>query len=309
MKQLKIGIVAGATNEQGYLAIVQTINEPLFLELCTPILFGSTSAAAKAKELVQKDDERQILPANYIKDAKEAIDGRINIIAGCEDRSESLKATVMAYMNNSIDAIVIVPQDNKTGFEHKAVIEYVTKLLEFEASDVLTWKINGSVRVLNPDAMPDIPTVVKALRKDFLFIKPRIAVMSRDGSHHDQLKALREEGNMIFGPFDPNTVVEQETYKPYDCLVFPEKEMAVTQLFAKMDRSFTYFYLSGMPMVITAPVNNDNPCNIMQSIYAAINLTRARRKYLFATRSPLEKHWNPRGRDDYKLDLTKDSED
>ena len=47
---------------------------------------------------------------------------------------------------------------------------------------------------------------------------------------------------------------------------------------------------------------------LRQAIYAALDILRQRIRYRQATSHPLEKQWVPRGRDDYKLDLTKDDE-
>lgn len=308
MRQLKIGIVMGATNEKGYQTFVQATNEPLFLEICTPVLFGSSSATEKAKKAVPLDDEQHILPTISIKDAKDALDGKVNIISGYEQRNESMSAAVKAFMNNYIDAIAIIPQDNK-GFDYKAATEDSAMVIEADTNDLMTWTINGDVRVLNVNGMCDIPTVVKALRKDYLLIKPRIAVMSKDESLHESFKDLRDQGYMVFGPFDADKMVDEGAYKPYDCLIFPNNDKAVERLFASIPQSTTYHYISGMPMVMTAPTCNDNVSNLIQCIYAAIDITRARRKYRQATKSPLEKQWIPRGRDDFKLDLTKESVD
>ena len=48
---------------------------------------------------------------------------------------------------------------------------------------------------------------------------------------------------------------------------------------------------------------------LRHAIYAALDILRQRIRYRHATHHPLAKQWIPRGRDDYKLDLTKEEDE
>ena len=44
--KIKIGITQGDVNGVGYEVILKTFSEPLMLELCTPVIYGSPKIAA-----------------------------------------------------------------------------------------------------------------------------------------------------------------------------------------------------------------------------------------------------------------------
>ena len=77
-KLLKIGITQGDINGIGYEVILKTLADPRMLELCIPVIYGSSKAIGYYKKLLELDH----LSINIVKSADEAGAG----YAGCPAR-------------------------------------------------------------------------------------------------------------------------------------------------------------------------------------------------------------------------------
>lgn len=306
MRLIKAGIVAGVSNTAGYETIVKVLGEPELLEICTPVVFGSQNSAIQTTKTVQTE---QSVTFNFIKTANDAADGRINLVDGFESEEDSLSAAITAYMNNCIDVIVIAPSSLNIG-------EFVAKAIEAENNEVFNWKVNGNVRLLSCDLSATTPEeqsaviqrINNSLRRDYTLIKPRTAIVSKQEDMRKLAVSLRAIGVFTFGPFDAEKFVSEDLFSHYDACIFDNEAKASSRMFEKLDPEKTIGYVSGLPMVLTYILeNNEASVQCMkEAIYSAIDIHRARIAYRRATHSPLEKQWIPRGRDDFKLDLTKE---
>lgn len=303
MKLQRIGLVVSATNDQGYNTIIGALSEPEMLEIFTPVIFGIHKQAVQAIKTVHPEQQLQL---NVIQSAEQALDGRVNIIDGYATEEESLKAIVPAFLHNDIDLIVCLPTEICNTAEKAALSEVFASSLEIEANEILDWQICGSCRTLTVSEL-NLQEINKALRHDFLLIKPRLAVVSANEELSEEIRALREEGIFAFGPFKPETLAETVTLDAYDALVYVGCQPAPSEE-EEEDGKLTYGYISGLPMAVTylSAGQQDSVQGLKEAIYAVIDITRARISYRRATHNPLEKQWVPRGRDDFKLDLTKE---
>lgn len=320
MKILKVGLVADVNTESGYEAIERLISEPEFMEICTPVLFGNLS---KATQVLKKIQLEQPFAFNSIKNAYEAVDGHANIVDGFETEEDALAAAINAYMSNNIDVLVIAPENIVNTSDKHDLSDFIAKSIEAEQKDVFDWVVNGNLRTLelhpidkNHDMaeglaveafMNDLMAINKSLRKDYMLIKPRIAVVSSIATLHKDLAELREHGVFAFGPFSSKSFAE-ESYSHYDAVLFLEDDKACESILSKQDNASTFGYISGLPMVVTYLTKNADGAyqGMKDALYSAIDILRARISYKRATYNPLEKQWVPRGRDDFKLDLTKE---
>ena len=298
MKLQRIGLVVSATNDQGYNTIIGALSEPEMLEICTPVIFGIHKQAIQAIKTVHPEQQLQL---NVIQTAEQALDGRVNIIDGYATEEESLNAIVPAFLHNDIDLIVSLPTAICNTAEKAALSEAFASSLEIDNKEILDWQICGNRRTLTVPTL-DLQEINKALRHDFLLIKPRIAVVSANEDLRAEIKAIREEGIFAFGPFKPETLGETATLDAYDAIVYVGCNPAAE------DVQLTYSYISGLPMAVTylKAGQQNSVQGLKEAIYATIDITRARISYRRATHNPLEKQWVPRGRDDFKLDLTKE---
>lgn len=320
MKILKVGLVTDVTTASGYEAIEKLIAEPEFLEICTPVLFGNLKVANQA---IKKIHLEQPFAFNSISDVHDSIDGHANFVDGFETEEDALTAAINAYMSNNIDVLVIAPEKIVNVSDKHDLSEFIAKTIEAEQKGVFDWVINGNLRTLelhpidkNHDMaeglaveafMNDLIAINKSLRKDYMLIKPRIAVVSPLVKLNKDLSELREHGVFAFGPFTPDSLSEDD-YSHYDAVLFLEDDKAYESILSKQDNSNTFGYISGLPMVVTYLTKNaDGEFQGMKdALYSAIDIVRSRISYKRATYNPLEKQWIPRGRDDFKLDLTKE---
>lgn len=344
MKILKIGITHGDINGVGYELLLKVLQDPELLEICTPVIFGSPAVAQATAEEINA-----ALPAFYvIKDAGEAIDGRINLVHVCLDaepqlqfgqqteaalnaEAKSLTAALEAYSHQQIDVLVTLPGHLDNDDESHALSNFIHNAFSSQL-DSFDWICNQEVRTLilhQIDASTELgeglasetfqsqlTAISHYLRQDFGLMRPRLAVLSANERLRGDLDELRENGITVFGPFDAQKFAENGWQHHYDgCILLDEQEMR-DRLLDDMDPEFTIGYVSGLPMVLTYPHQDidyahagqgqTNEVALRQAIFAAIDIARNRHAYYVATRHPLEKQWIPRGRDDFKLDLTKD---
>lgn len=78
-KTLRVAITHGDTNGIGYELILRVFSEPEILEMFTPIVYGSANVAAQHAEAMEINCRY-----NVIKDARDAAEGRLNILSAIE---------------------------------------------------------------------------------------------------------------------------------------------------------------------------------------------------------------------------------
>lgn len=182
-----------------------------------------------------------------------------------------------------------------------------------------------------------LQSINEILKRDFRLIRPRIAIITPEApaivnrlpkvtteeGDNSTLPPLREailglqsEGLTVFGPFAIDSFFEQQLYNHYDaCIIISEQEVYENYL-SHIATEAGYCYTAGLNILHTYPAldasyqsagkNITSPDPLRYAIYAGIDIYRARKSYREYTRKPLEKQWVPRGKDDYKLDLTKE---
>lgn len=305
MKLIRVGIVVGKNNKNGNETLIKMLSEPDFFELCTPVIFGSLEAAEEAIKAVEPEQKMSL---NVLKDIKASIDGRINLVDNLESEKDAISIAVNAYLDNCIDAVVIITNEIYNTPEKPKLTALIAEAMQHENSGFLDWVCNGEHKALNITSFTDIATIKKSLRWDNLLIQPRIAVVSKQEDIHEEIVKLREEGYAIFGPFNPEKEETKGIYSHYDALLFYNEAKANSYYKDTLNTKKTYGYISGLPMVLTYTLRNPETSNLKEALYAAIDIDKARMAYRQATYSPLEKMWNPKGRDDFKLDLSKTDE-
>ena len=308
MKLLKVGLVANAANGSTCETIISALANQDILEVCTPIVSGIQDSIDSV--LANIEQEVQI-PICKISRVEDALDGKINIIDCCNTESESIRYMVSSFLNNMVDLIIDLPSEICNSKDETALISLINETLSNEDGKPLNWTISGNVRTLlttGDTLVDDIRKAHIALRKDATLIKPRFAVVAKDDTSHGNIASLREEKIMAFGPFEADTFINAKQYLTYDAVLFCDEDSACQRLLAEVDEGCSFEYISGLPLVVT---RLNGKADLTQSmlkevIYFSIHTHRNRVRYHGATKHPLERQWIPRGRDDFKLDLTKE---
>jgi len=205
--KIKVGITHGDINGIGYEIIIKALADSRILEMCTPIVYGSSKVAAYYRKAM----DNEIFTFNTINTAKEANPKRPNII-NCiseEVRVELGKSTKMAgeasfaaleaavrdLKAGDIDAIVTAPINKENiqseSFKFPGHTEYFAK--EFGIKNYLMLMISDILKIgvvtghipisqvvasiTKENILSNLRVLHKTLLEDFSIRKPRIAVL------------------------------------------------------------------------------------------------------------------------------------
>lgn len=344
MKLLRIGLTHGDFNGIGYEVLIKVLQDPELLEFCTPIVFGSAKIAqATATQIGINPVPLHVIKS--AEDALDGRINLVSIgdeeevelqfgqqtEAALRAEAQSLTLALEAYSHRQIDALVTLPGHLDNDEDSHALTDFIHRALGGQ-EEAFDWVVNGPIRVLQLHHM-DVSTALGEglaaeafvshvknisdnLRQDFNMLRPRLAVISPLDKLRTDIEGLQEQGLLVFGPFSAQQFIEGGWKNHYDGCLFLNDDEAFKSVLSDVDTDFNIGYVSGLPLVHTYPLQhisyeiagrgeaNDTP--LRQAIYAAIDILRARLHYRHATHHPLEKQWVPRGRDDFKLDLTKE---
>lgn len=345
MKSLKIGITHGDINGIGYELILKLLQEPEILELCTPVIFGCQKVAdetAQALNLASLPFYLCKSAADAIEGRINLVDvctEEVPVLTFGQQTEEALKAeanslmaALSAYHDHDIDVLVTLPGGLSNTDGSHSLTNFISRALGMTDARIFDWCINGKLRILElhaPDAstqlgegllaeafQQDIKALNSCLRQDYMLLRPRIAIISSVEKTRGDLIELHEEGITAFGPFAGKTFIDNGWQTHYDACLFFKETDAMQHVLDKEDAERTIGYVSGLPVVLTYPMlgisyeiagkGEASEVSLRQAIFSAIDIYRSRSTYRYCTHNPLEKQWVPRGRDDVKLDLTKD---
>jgi 4-hydroxythreonine-4-phosphate dehydrogenase len=204
---IKVGITQGDINGIGYEVIIKTLSNPRILELCTPIVYGSSKVASYHRKTLDVPE----FNLNLVRSAEFAVQKRANIINVYEKEVKidlglstetagqlsllSLDAAVEDLKHNHIDVLVTAPINKKniqsSTFKFPGHTEYLAN--KFGTNDYLMLMVSNNIRVgvvtghiplkdisssINSNLiLSKIKILNESLTKDFGIRRPRIAVL------------------------------------------------------------------------------------------------------------------------------------
>lgn len=207
-KKLVVGITQGDSNGIGYETIIKAFSDERMLELCTPVIYGSSKIFGFYRKQLHNIGQ---INTNVISSAREAHPKRVNILNCLPENvfvepglstPESAKAAIASLgkgvedlKEGSIDVLVTAPINkramNNEGFGFTGHTEYLKKA--FEAEDVTMIMVSDQLKVgivtshIPLKEVPGALTVEKILKKlramkhslerDFGISSPKIAVL------------------------------------------------------------------------------------------------------------------------------------
>lgn len=226
----KLGITIGDINGIGLEVILKTFEDTRLLELCQPIIYGSSKTVSYHKNIVEADSKIQFHSIDSVEEAKEGVLNVLNCwneavkISLGEITAEagacafkSLEHAVRDVKAGRIDGIVTAPIHKRAmqlaGFEYPGHTEYLTQ--QDEADESLMFLVDGELRVgLVSNHLP-IQKVAEALsselilrklqlmhdtlREDFGIDRPKIAVLGLNPHAGDE-GAIGDEEKGIVAP-------------------------------------------------------------------------------------------------------------
>ncbi len=244
-KKIKIGITQGDINGIGYEVILKTFADPLMLELCTPIVYGSPKVATYHRKALDLTTNFSIVPF-----ASEAICNKLNIVNCTEDevKVELSKPTVEAgtaalqalekaledYKAGLIDVLVTAPINKYTiqseTFKFAGHTEYIEErvgennkaLMILLKDDFRVALVTGHIPVreiastISSELVKEKLTLFNdSLKYDFGIRAPRIAVLALNPHAGDNGLIGKEEEEIIIPAMRDMIAKGVQCFGPY----------------------------------------------------------------------------------------------
>ncbi|MBQ7311230.1 MAG: 4-hydroxythreonine-4-phosphate dehydrogenase PdxA [Alistipes sp.] len=228
--RIKIGITQGDTNGIGWEVILGALANPMIVEICTPVVYGSRKAA---EYYSSKMGEEFVLPHfHYCSSAADARYGAVNFVevgdkqltvepgksteASAKAAIAALEASVEDLESGALNAVVTAPICKEgmsaVGFGYTGHTEYFADKAEGSAtmmmcSDILRVAlatihipVQSVPQSLTTEALVNQLVALRAtLKRDFGIVEPRIAVLSLN-PHAGDGGLLGSEENDIIRP-------------------------------------------------------------------------------------------------------------
>ena len=243
-KKIKIGISTGDINGIGMEVIIKTFHDSRMLDLCTPIVYGSSKVASFHRKALEIND----FSFNKIKNINEVNSKKPNLVECWQEDVEitlgqstdnggkyalaSLEAATADLISGNIDALVTAPinKDNiqSEEFDFPGHTEYLTDKFE---GDSLMFLVSDNIKVgvatnhiplskvantLSADNIfAKLKILNKSLIQDFCITSPRIAVLSLNPHAGDNGLIGKEEEDIIIPAINNAKSVGVNAFGPY----------------------------------------------------------------------------------------------
>ena len=227
-RKIIIGITQGDTNGVGYEVIIKSLTDARLLDICVPVVYGSSRAFGFYKKQLPDVDS---LNTNIINTAKDYHPKRVNIINCVPDNFRidpgqpapeaanasliALREAVKDLRNGDLDAMVTAPLNKKAVALHFPGFTGHTEFLinEFGVKDGIMCLVADKMRVgvlTNHLPLSQVPSALStdkilsklrlmdaSLKRDFGIVRPKIAVLGLNPHSGDGGLLGREEIEII----------------------------------------------------------------------------------------------------------------
>lgn len=244
MSKIKIGISIGDFNGIGIEVIIKTFKDARMLDICTPIVYGSSKITSFHRKVLEIND----FSFNRIKNVKEASSKAPNLLECWQDdvtvllgestaeagkyAFASLEAATADLSAGLIDALVTAPinKDNiqSEEFNFPGHTEYLTDKFGGESLMLMANEnikigvatnhipISAVANTLSADNIfSKLKILNKTLIQDFCITSPRIAVLGLNPHAGDNGLIGKEETDIIIPAINNAKSVGVNTFGPY----------------------------------------------------------------------------------------------
>ena len=326
-RKIRVAITHGDTNGIGYEVILRAFEDPMMLDICTPIIYGSPKVATFHRKAM--DIETQF---TIIKDAEEAKDGRVNLLVTFDEEvpvelgkptPESDRAAKLAMtrakedmQKQLYDVLVlgpVVPNPNPAR-DDKALtimlsanirIALLTNHLPIKevAQAISVEKIVEKGNVLN-----------KSLMRDFRINNPRIAILAlnpQPGTEEEQIIApaveeLEKQKVQAFGPYYAEEFFASYMYEEFDGVLAMYDDQGLLP-FNSLAPEYGVKLKAGITAICTTADHGPSfeiagkgiadATSLRQAIYTAVDMFRHRQEYDEPLANPLPKLYHEKRED------------
>ncbi|MDR0420153.1 MAG: 4-hydroxythreonine-4-phosphate dehydrogenase PdxA [Prevotellaceae bacterium] len=327
-----VGITHGDINGISYEVMLKTFEDNRIIDFCTPVIYGSTKIWGFYRNLLKIEN----INLNLIMSSKDARSKCINFINVMNDNAhaevghstqmagegalKALQAAARDIREKKIDVMVTAPINKyNVQIPGKKFIGHT----EFLADDAgvqnyLMLMVNDNLKIgvitghiPLKDVSKSISTKLilqkidilnESLKKDFLMVKPRIAVLGLNPHCGDNgligteekeiiLPAIKEaqgKNILVFGPYSADGFLSSETSKKFDGILAMYHDQG---MIAFKSRAFDtgVNYTAGLPFVRTSPAHGTayeisgqgtaNADSFRTALYMACDIFKNRNRY------------------------------
>ena len=333
-RKVRVAITHGDTNGIGYEIILKAFEDPMMLELCTPIIYGSPKVATYHRNAMKLDT-----PFSIIAKAEEARDGRLNMLATFDDEvkvelgtptPESADAARKALQRakedlkkNLYDVLVQAPvvSSNTPDREDRSLLVMFANDIHI-ALVTSRLPLKEVVQSISQEAIMEKGTLFHvSLKRDFRISNPRIAVLAlnpQPGNEEKEIikpavEALEDNGIQAYGPFTADDFFGQQMQYGFDGILAMYDDQGNVP-FKTLASEYGVKMKTGFPFVITTPDHGPafdiagkgkaDPASLRHAIYAAIDIFRNRQNYDDPLKNPLPKLYHEKKEDGEKARFT-----
>lgn len=243
--KIKVGITQGDINGVGYEVILKTFSDPVMLELCTPVIYGSPKVAAYHRKALD-------LPTNFsiVNSAADAANNRLSVVNCTDDEVKvefskadpetgkaalgALERAIEEFEAGLIDVIVTAPINKHTiqseTFSFPGHTEFIEERLGNGAKSLMILMkddfrvalVTGHIPVsqiastLSKELIQEKLAIFnQSLKRDFGIGAPRIAVLSLNPHAGDEGLLGKEEEEIIIPAIQEMAAKGILCYGPY----------------------------------------------------------------------------------------------
>lgn len=226
---LKIGISQGDTNGIGWEVILKILADSRIAELCTPVVYGTSAAAAYYQKTLNAEEYERVA-FNIVDGAESAEVGRMNLVqcgakelsitpgkpskAGGEAAAAALQRAIADLKSGVIDALVTAPIDKEMiqseKFNFTGHTEFLASNLGGEPLMIMTSELMrvGLATIHVPVAqvaeqlskeliVSRIEQISASMKQDFGVVRPKVAVLALNPHAGDGGLLGAEENDII----------------------------------------------------------------------------------------------------------------
>ena len=326
-KKIRVAITQGDTNGIGYEVILKAFEDPMMLDLCTPIIYGSPKVASFHRKTMGLETQFQV-----INDANDANPDRLNLLAALDDEVKvEFGQPTEASAEAARKAMARAKEDLQKGLFDVLVTAPVQANPNPPREDrALTVIVSNLMRVglvtthLSPEEVATAISVEKitdkgtlfhaSLRRDFRISNPRIAVLAlkpQQGTEEEQIikpavEALEQKGIQAFGPYVAEEFFSNGLYDSFDGVLAMSDEQGALP-FKTLTHEYSVKLKAGISAVVVTP--DQDPCfaiagkgeadalSMRQAIFTAIDMYRHRAEYDAPLGHPLPKLYHEKRED------------
>ena len=326
-RRIRVAITHGDTNGIGYEVIFKTFEDPMMLELCTPIIYGSPKVAAYHRKALNLD-----IPFNAINNAEEAREGRLNVLAAFDDdvkvefgqptdeSAEAARKAVQRAKEDMVkrlyDVLVMAPvkPNPNPSKDDKALLLMVCDAVRI---GLVTSRlpIKDVPQSITVERLVDKAVIFhQSLKRDFRISNPRIAVLAlnpQEGAEENEIirpaiEAMEKEHVQAFGPYIADDFFGNNLYEQFDGVLAMFDDQAVAA-FDTLAQEYGVKLKAGITAICATPDHGPafdlagqgvaSEHSLRHAIYTAIDMYRNRISYDAPFAHPLPKLYHEKRED------------